>query len=578
MPGYSTELQVFYCKQSETPGSLHRIAPAPQISISPEIYYANDNIIGYTYNVTLSGYANALRKEIDAGSVTTGPAPTIDHMGDIREIFNTNGGNLYIKQGTKELLVAKGATIKSLSFNESDNRWVNYSPFTIEIEFNEIDLKGCDDNPVISCSSSIFHQINNAKIISDNLIDIKTYKIKEFKDKWSFTIDNTIYDSYMNNYNNTFKVSYNLSATGKNYYINDNLVPAWQQARLFVQDRLYKQVYSLINGQLQIDANDACSASKNITQIHNIDNTSPRTGGLLSGFNTSKDGMPSYDVYNEVITCETSESDGSFSINYEAIVKKYNPEINESANAALHTFTKNVTIATDQNIEATIAVQGTVQGLVKGGFIYHNNDFILPQNGTLISTSNGNETKYSNALSHYLQKIGSTTDLSNEMKDLLNIKKSQLLLKGTDGYVIPSSFTIDHNYHDGSISYTANYDRTLASIMDKGYANISITRQDPVDVIQEFIVPGRASGPIIQKLNMRTARTVSVNIDGANPSNKVCFIEDICASLPFFSINNFEQLLSENNDWVKTKEDYTVNTLDGSYSIALEYMIRSCDF
>jgi hypothetical protein len=111
MAGYNASLEVYYCKQSESPGSSHRIAPAPQISISPEIYYANDNVIGYTYNITLNGYANALRKEINAGSTAYGLSGVIDHMGDLREIFNTNGGNLYVKQGSNELLVAKGATI-----------------------------------------------------------------------------------------------------------------------------------------------------------------------------------------------------------------------------------------------------------------------------------------------------------------------------------------------------------------------------------------------------------------------------------------------------------------------------------
>ena len=66
MPGYSATTEVYYCKQSESPGSDHRLAPAPTIVISPEIYYANDNVVGYTYNVTLNGYANALRKEVDA--------------------------------------------------------------------------------------------------------------------------------------------------------------------------------------------------------------------------------------------------------------------------------------------------------------------------------------------------------------------------------------------------------------------------------------------------------------------------------------------------------------------------------
>jgi hypothetical protein len=578
MPGYTTPLEVYYCKQTESPGPTNKISPSPQISISPEIYYANDSVIGYTYNITLNGYANSLRKDLDAGSTDYGLAPTVDHIGYLREVFNTNGGNLYIKSGSSELLVAKGATIKQIEFKESDNRWVNYSPFTVNIEFNEVDFKGCDETAAIACSSGIFHQINNAKITSDNLIDIKNYKVKEFKDKWTFTIDDNIYDTFNNISNNIFKVNYNISAVGKNFYNNDTLVPAWQQARLFVQDRLYKQVKSLINGHLQINPtnNTACSGELNITQLYNTDTTIPKQSGLFNNFNTIVDGSPTYDIYNETITCSTSESDGSFSVTYEATVKKYNSSINPLANAAIHTYIKDINITTNDNIEASINVKGNIQGLVRGGFIYYNNDFVLPQNGTFITSVDSSETKYSNALNHYNSIVGSSTDLSDSTKNLLNIKKSQLLIKGTDGYPTSSSFALDHNYHEGSISYTAIYTKSLVTALEKGFSNISIVREDPVDMIQEFIVPGRSQGPIIQKLNMQTPRTVSVNIDGASNANKGCEIIDICNSIPYFSIANFEQLLSENNNWLKTKEDYTVNRLDGSYSISLEYIIRSC--
>lgn len=577
MPGYNTALQVYYCKQTESPSESHRIAPAPQITISPEIYYANDNPIGYTYNITLNGYANAIRKELDAGSVDYGLNDTITHIGNIRDIFNTNGGNLYIKQGDQNLLVAKGATIKNLQFNESENRWVNYSPFSVELEFNEVDLEGCSENPILPCAGSIFHQ-TNANNINNKLIDLRNYKIKEFNDKWTFTIDNQIYENYGGLYNNIFRVNYSLSATGKNYYVDGNLVPAWQQARLFVQDKLYDQILSLIGGQLQIeDFTGACIATKNMSQLHDVDKTAPRANGIFEEFRTLRDiNSINYDIYNENITCDTSESDGTFSITYNAILKKYDPELSPTENSALHTYTKNLTINSEQRIDASIAIQGNIQGLTRGSIIYYNNDFILPKNGKFITSVDSAETKYSNALSYFKRKVGTNTDLYDKMKDHLNIKKSQLLIKGTDGYPLPTNFTLDHNYLDGTIGYNVTYDKNTAKSIEKGYSNIIITRQDPTEIIQEFIIPGRLQGPIIQKLGMKTSRTVSVNIDGAHPSNIGCEITDICAGIPYFSISEFDQLLTENNSWVKTKEDYTVNKLDGSYSISLEYTVRRC--
>jgi hypothetical protein len=589
MSGYNAATEVYYCKQSENPGSVHRIAPAPTIVISPEIYYANDSVIGYTYVVTLNGYANALRKEKNAGSIAFGADKTIQHMGDIRDIFNTNGGNLYIKQNNANVIVAKGATIKNITYNPSENRWVNYSPFTIELEFNEIDFIGCENNSTIQCNNSFF----NASSLSSNLVDINKYKIKDFSDKWSFTIDNEIYQNYDATTNNLFRVSYNLSATGKNFYINDKLIPAWQQAKMFVQDRLFSQVRSLINGVLQIEQNnkDGCSASKSLDQLHDTDLVSPRSGGLISNGNTLRDGNANYDVYNESINCSTSEADGSFSVTYNAILKKNDPALNPSENAALHTYTKNTT-TTNNPKNVTINVQGNIQGLVRGGFIYYNNDFDLPNSGSFISTIDSAETKYSNALAYFNSKIGDGSDLLGEFKEELDITAEELLINtdcpgDSDDDEPPraSSFTTDHSYTEGVVGYNASYDTNTANTVGRnlGYSNVSIVRNDPVEIIQEFVIPGRIQGPIIQRLGMKTSRTISINIEGADERNRECVVFcddennnffDPCDSLPTFDIKGFETLLQQSESWIKTREDYTKNVLDGSYSISLEYTCK----
>jgi hypothetical protein len=445
---------------------------------------------------------------------------------------------------------------------------VNYSPFTIEIEFNEVDFIGCDNNALINCSSSIFHQGASQVIINDNLIDITDYKIKEFSDKWSFTIDNRIYDNYDTTYNNLFEVSYTISATGKNYYVNNNLVPAWQQAKLFVQKRLHDQVLSLVNGVLQIEPSnkDACAATKDLSEIHNL----AASGGLLEGFGCGC--SQPYNVYNEQITCETSEAKGSFSLTYSAIVKKSNTALSPAANAAIHTFTKDINVSDEGKKNVTVTIKGTVQGLIRGGFLYFKgNNFTLPDSGSFITSADGSETKYSNALSHFTTGIGSKSDLLGSFKTKVDLSKSELLIKGTSGFPSPSSYVVEHNYNEGNISYTATYETSNTRARDLGFTNISIVRQDPVDIIQEFIIPGRSAGPIIQKLNMKTAGTISINIDGRSKDNKSCGVPAVCDALPVFNIPGFGALLAESNGYIKTREDYTSNKVDGSFSISLEY-------
>jgi hypothetical protein len=585
MSGYNTNLQVYYCKQTEEPSAQHRISPAPIININPEIYYANDNVIGYTYIISLNGYSNALRREIDSSSSISGLSGVIDHIGDIREIFNTNGGNLYIKQGDQNLIVAKGATIRSLTFDQSENKWFNYSPFTAEIEFNEVDFLGCSSNPAIACNSSFFHsphQSGTNPIINNNLIDIQKYKIKEFTDEWSFTIDNSIYE-VTDFLNNNFRVTYTLSATGKNYYVDDKLVPAWQQAKLFAQERLFDQVKGLLNGILQITTNnsDGCNPTYSLDDLHQVDNSSPRTGGLLSGFNIPEEGGL-YDVYNETIRCETSEAAGSFSLTYNAIIKRTPPSGERFANAALHSYTQDISYSEGSNQNVNITLKGTITGLIPGGLIYKSDDFYtLPKNGQFIYASNNNtNNKYDNALKYYYQHISNNfTDLYPDVKTRNGINFGTLNIKGDPNNINfqPTSFALEHNYSDGIISYTAIYDKLNASTFGRGYTNISVEIKEPVELIQEFVIPGRISGPVIQKLGMSSAKIMSININGASDSDRflgpTLDIVSVCNTIPTLPANIASLLNNyDNGKALLTKKDYNTNTIDGSFNVNLEYI------
>lgn len=568
MSSYTTNIEVYYHRQDSSPTSSDRVAPAPQITISPEIYYANDSIIGYTYSMSLNGYANSLRKEIDQSNTVSSFSGTISHIEAIRDLFNFNGGNLTLKyQNGEDILVAKGCTIKTLQFNNSDNKWVNYSPYTIELEFNEIDFVGCSGNSPIECTSSIFHtpmQSANS-IVSDYLVDLKKYKIKEFSDKWTFTIEDDIYHTYGTENHKSMKVSYTLSATGKNFYVDNTTIPAWSQAKNFVQDRLYEQVTGLINSPSTLTSSStmsACDATLSAANIHN----NQVGNDILSGFDSSMG------VYNEIITCETSESDGTFSITYNATVKYGN------LYAAKHTFSHSMQNSNDSAPETTITIQGTVQGLTAGGFIKYTNqqDFDLPKNGQFIVPYNGSDTRYSNAKSYFNSFIGGDTDLTNNFKNLLGVTGSALAMKNPVTYPTPRSYSLDHNYLTGAIDYTATYSSTHQRNLQNGFTNVSVTRKDPTQIIQEFIIPGRSSGPIIQKLNMYNPRTISINIDGVDLNNRSCGITSTCGgdSLPYLPASLYGLVSDTSPNWIKTKDVRSVNKIDGSYSFSFEYMCR----
>ena len=74
-----------------------------------------------------------------------------------------------------------------------------------------------------------------------------------------------------------------------------------------------------------------------------------------------------FQIYNETITCESSESEGSFSATYNAIIKRKNSGTESSV---LHTFSRTANTTDDgQNRNVSITVNGNIQGLIETGLI-----------------------------------------------------------------------------------------------------------------------------------------------------------------------------------------------------------------
>jgi hypothetical protein len=590
----SNDIKFYYSKQN-TPvlDNSTRIVPAPLISISPEIYYSNDSVVGYTYNITLNGYANAIRdNERPTNDLTYEIDNVISHMDHIRDVFSYNGGNIYIQQGNNNAISVEGVTLKSINFNQSNNLWTQYSPFTIELECNEVNFSGCVPSGIIqACTGSFFHPPAQTQIYaSTGLIDFAKYKIKSFNDSWTFDIDETIHNNYVTSttgiYNNTFKISYTLSAVGKNVYVKDKIIPAWEQAKLFCQYRLYTQASGLFKNVLQQDTKEGDTNFINPKlEIKDLYTNIPISGtsGIFS--------LPEYRIYNESINCETSESDGSFSVTYNATAKKFDKNYSDSENAAFHTFTQNVNHIDNEERTTSINVEGTVTGLIPGGFIHPTglaiarDHFTLPSSGNFILKENNSSSTYSNAKSSFLAYIKSnnSNDLSLAFKTLLDISNSGLNLVDNAGNFIsgkpdPTSFVVDHNFSDGIINYTANYDTKNAITSKYGYSNITISRKYPITIFKEFVIPGRANGPIIQKLGTKENGKISITVEGVDLDNisSSSYLSPITDTLDVNSIAGLQDLINQSvtDDYIKTKSEYTKNAIDGSFVINLEFLCK----
>jgi hypothetical protein len=567
--GYNPKLKLYYVQGSGIASENNRLVPAPVISISPEYYYANDINIGYTYNITLNGYATSLDLRSYSGE-QLGFQNTVESIQTIKNIFNNNGGTLLAVDDNNSLLFnASGINVKSLNFEQSDNNWVNYSRYSIELEANEIQLSDCTGvYPPVLCSG-----IAEGIVDSPYLIDMKKYKVKSFSDDWTFSLDDNIYNSYNfdeANFNNEhFNITYAINATGKHYFVNNKLIPAWEQAKNFCQYRLYAEVSKLIDQAIiRSPSDDGCVTTNTLQNVFGSGNNY-----LLDGLSDSD-----YKIFNEKVSCNTSEAEGSFSLTYTAILKRTSGDSTYTDPNTIHTFSTTRNVQDDGKTKViSVSVDGNIQGLIEGGLIKGSGILSLPNNGQilLISPLSSGIDKYGYALSTY-NKIAANNTLNANFAQMLGITYSSLNVSGgcidASGSPPQSSHSATHNYTEGTITYNTSYNSNRACGNNVSYTNASITFQDKIPSIQEFNIPGRSGGPIIQKIGVDQPKKITINIDGATLNNNCCpdiesLLTSACGSSPIFS--GIPSALIDN--MILTENRYNTSS-DGSYSITRAYI------
>jgi hypothetical protein len=612
MPIYKPEIKVYYGPISD---EANRLIPGPDISISTEYVYSNDSIIGYAYIFEINGQATALDlRDIEYGGEYSEPenynmGAVVDHINKLRSTLSKNGEVLRIVDGQTDsiILEARGGILRSFSFNETENNWTHYASYSASLEFSSVDFGSSTE----SCDE-VFLDPDSFPDGEPGIADINAFKVKNFSDSWSFSFSENesfnrakVIDSDINlNLNNvSFNIEYSINAVGKNFYVYEEenttkLLPAWEQAKNFVQYRLHAQVTNLINNVLK-NPYEPCVSSDTLKDIHLQD--SP---GLLSSLGDSK-----YKIYNEEITCEASESEGSFSASYSATVRSSLGNQQWADPSATHTVQKSVKSSVDSNgtLTKSISVNGTIQGLIEGGLIRNYKGIELPNQGAIKLLNNISDSKYNNA-KIVLDKIYNVMsynegkgqcgkkDLDTNFKNVLGINIASLDIgKQKDDPIPcpseeendciipdpphPASFNLTHDYINGTITYSVDYnsnDNNCNNGSNAKFTQINIQTSQPNKVTAAFNIPNSQKCAIIQELGTFTSKTVNITIAGTDNScigkpTKVDFNTLIncgfCDTEGYFPI----KLPSEENV-ILTQKQYSNNPVDGSFTINLGYI------
>lgn len=602
------------------------IEPGPQISIDKEPIYANNNVIGYVYTLNLSGYASSI---IDADIFKNSNAfKSARSMGIIQEILQRNGKTFTIFNNCTNTFYLKAYGGHLKSFNVEEGNWFNYIKYTASIEFSEIVFYGNEQGFTISIAP------DSVSVTDPIMADMLT-TLKKYNDSWKFTIpENEAYLYYAriaNLYDGPTPVSedytqinveYTISAQGKHYYdVNDTTYSAWENAKKFVQYKLYWQIASFRMGGLlsQNLFNNTTYTSNDIGVSMNeaLSSTSfisPAVPPILDRTIVDR-----YAIYNESINCSTSEVDGTFTATYTCTLKRFDPFIGSPRNS-VHTFTINYDQTNDfQSSTRTISINGSLQGMLPTNILANINDgqtFILPTNGFFFFVSNDINTKYAFAWEDFKDYVADETlsDLKDNFKRVLGINYQTLFPSSTPntpciqnkGYnylyqvlAEPKSFVVSHNYSQGTVDYSASYDTERSCAAERGFNNITITEEDSVPQYVEHTIVGRTQGPLLQNLNTNKPKTINIKIEGV--TRKGCvgghpfttgwndldpryqgISANVCDTDAYIFVPlQVQQLLiqtiagAQNLGWklVQTDNNVTYNPVDGSYSVDRTFIV-----
>jgi hypothetical protein len=506
-------IKVYY---KNAPNQICTIRPTPLVQISESILKNKEGNFGVTYTITLTGsllpnegtpYAlNPATNSLfdfftNAAPTGVGPYGQFDMVGTFersrppKQKVNRPESAIFSKQRALRALFAQdgqqvqitdilddaGATItcfpRTISVDFTEGQYITKCDFTIILEADYL-LRGNfapEDQLVDYEGTFVNGDLRTTDTdISTLLSSQDTAFIETYSEDWGIEADDQTGESVDNPI--TYRISHSLSATGKTVYgpssesynyqtsPTGNLnVPAWEQAKRFVQKRL--------------------SGGGTGIQYPNI------IGQIGSG---TINLVNSYGGYNHVRTEQINVTEGTYSVSENWILSS--GKANEVYN--LSTSTSN----SDPFI--TVQIDGAIKGLRNFSPVY----------GSGLGSANFNAVSgaYANALSKYNEisnsgKFGLISPIYKRANNLVAVALNSQ----------PVSMSLSSNQYTGDISYNLSFNNRPTNIISGVIAeSIQVNDTYPGDIFAIIPVLGRATGPVLQYIGGRTEykRDVSISL------------------------------------------------------------------
>jgi hypothetical protein len=298
--------------------------------------------------------------------------------------------------------------------------------------------------------------------------------IEDFSEDWSVEEDDQFFsvddDGIMKA--PTYRVTRNLSATGRTAYFNQANIAGWIIAKDFVQNYL--------SGLSGINA-----PSEGIMDFYVNPNNNLGKGYFISS-------LSSGEYFNHTVLENFSVTEGTYSLSETFIVCS-----GGSNSGAMETYT--LQVSTDhQNPFVNVSINGSIQGLSP-----------KPDGSGPYGSRIGASGKYDMAIKHWGRISGSGM-----------FGLSSPIYKRTNNVVAvalnsqPKNISIGMNQIQGTIDYSLEFDnRPTNFISGVSHETVSINDTYPGDVFATIPVIGRKQGPIFQSMGTRTEYRRDVSLE-----------------------------------------------------------------
>ena len=388
--------------------------------------------------------------------------------------FDTEGQTI----SSEEAILTFYPTVQGVNFEEGI--YVNTSKYTITLKADTLlDMDGnvLNDGAIGSTfsdkhTSEIYYSgIKTEDAIRENFGGF----IEDFSENWGIEVEDGNGNTGMVGVNNdgtgghpiysirSYRLTRNVSATGKTRYHDGTRYEAWEEAKKFVQKiALMSGWYSYPNVSNSILGNGSLNIASQ----------------SLGGYNHSR-------------TENIDRSAGSYSLSDTWLL---------SSGSAYENYNMSVNSSLGDPF-ANITINGTIKGLTSApssGYIY---------------TGNGSENDYASPYQNALNKYNEVTN-NGQFGLLCPIYKRA---QGAMYPVLnsqPKSLTLGINEFIGEITYSLEYNNRPQNLISGALTeNISINDTYPGDVFAVIPVIGRQTGPVLQYIGGRTEYRRDVGIE-----------------------------------------------------------------